>query len=70
MWKKPAIASKFIKLLSVDLREKEEQLLGFAYHSVRKRVANALISVAEKVELISMRSMPVQLISPEMELLR
>ncbi|RKO68352.1 response regulator [Sphingobacterium puteale] len=48
LWKKPAIASKFIKLLSVDLREKEEQLLGFAYHSVRKRVANALISVAEK----------------------
>lgn len=48
LWKKPAIASKFIKLLSVDLREKEQQLLGFAYHSVRKRVANALISVAEK----------------------
>lgn len=48
LWKKPAIASKFIKLLSVDLREKEEQLLGFAYHSVRKRVANALLSVAEK----------------------
>ncbi|CAM3776896.1 response regulator [Sphingobacterium prati] len=48
LWKKPAIASKFIKLLSIDLREKEEQLLGFAYHSVRKRVANALISVAEK----------------------
>ena len=48
LWKKPAIASKFIKLLSSDIREKEEQLLGFAYHSVRKRVANALISVAEK----------------------
>jgi CheY-like chemotaxis protein len=48
LYRKPAIASRFIKLLSGNLREKEEQLLGFAYDTVRKRVANALIQVAEK----------------------
>ncbi|WP_257657515.1 response regulator [Parapedobacter lycopersici] len=48
VYRKPAIAGKFIKLLSGNIRDKEEQLLGFAYHSVRKRVANALITVAEK----------------------
>ena len=48
LYRKPAVGGKFIKLLSGNIREKEEQLLGFAYHSVRKRVANALITVAEK----------------------
>ncbi|MBP3943357.1 response regulator [Sphingobacteriaceae bacterium WQ 2009] len=48
MYRKPAIASKFIRLLSGNIREKEEQLLGFAYDSVRKRVANSLINVALK----------------------
>lgn len=47
-YRKPLIASKFIQLLSGNIREKEEQLLGFAYDTVRKRIANALISVAEK----------------------
>ncbi|UIR56604.1 response regulator [Sphingobacterium sp. SRCM116780] len=48
LYRKPLIADKFIKLLSGNIREKEEQLLGFAYDSVRKRVGNALISIAEK----------------------
>ena len=48
MYKKPGIASKLIKVLSQNIREKEEQMLGFAYDSVRKRVANALVNVAEK----------------------
>ncbi|TDS16290.1 response regulator [Sphingobacterium paludis] len=48
MYNKPSIASKFIKLLSGNIREKEEQMLGFAYDTVRKRVANALVNVAEK----------------------
>jgi CheY-like chemotaxis protein len=48
LYRKPSIASRFIKLLSGNLKEKEEQLLGFAYDTVRKRVANALIHVAEK----------------------
>lgn len=48
LYRKPGIANRFIKLLSGNVREKEEQLLGFAYDTVRKRVANALIQVAEK----------------------
>ncbi|KGE15682.1 response regulator [Sphingobacterium deserti] len=50
LYNKPSIASKFIKLLSGNIREKEEQMLGFAYDTVRKRVANALVNVAEKTK--------------------
>jgi CRP-like cAMP-binding protein len=39
----PDVAAKFIKLLSNDIREKEEQLLQMAYHSVRKRMAEAML---------------------------
>jgi len=48
MYRKPAIATKFIKLLSGNVKEKEEKMLGFAYDSVRKRVANTLVNVALK----------------------
>lgn len=48
LYRKPGIADKFIKWLSGNIRGKEDQLLAFAYDSVRKRVANALIRVAEK----------------------
>ncbi|SFT17966.1 response regulator [Sphingobacterium wenxiniae] len=48
LYNKPIVAGKFIKLLSGNVREKEEQMLGFAYDTVRKRVANALVNVAEK----------------------
>lgn len=49
LYRKPGIANKFIQWLSGNIRGKETQLLAFAYDSVRKRVANALIRVAEKV---------------------
>lgn len=48
LYRKPGIANTFIKLLSGNVRGREDQLLGFAYDSVRKRVANALVHVAEK----------------------
>src|SRR5690554_1461448 len=48
LYRQPDIAVQFIKLLSGNVRDKEVQLLGFAYDTVRKRVANALIQVAEK----------------------
>lgn len=48
LYRKPGVANRFIKLLSGNIRGKETQLLAFAYDSVRKRVANALIRVAEK----------------------
>ncbi|MGB3618576.1 MAG: response regulator [Catalinimonas sp.] len=42
------VAMKFIKLLSHNLIEREEQLLRMAYHSVRQRTAKALLTLAEQ----------------------
>jgi CRP-like cAMP-binding protein len=39
----PDIAREFIKLLSNDIKEKEEQLLQLAYFSVRKRMAETIL---------------------------
>jgi len=41
----PDVARQFIKLLATDIREKEEQLLQLAYHSVRKRMAEAIVKL-------------------------
>lgn len=46
----PGLNQRFIRLLSRNIIKKDEQMLGFAYHSVRKRIANALVSVAEKLK--------------------
>ena len=43
----PDVAREFIKLLAEDIREKEEQLLQLAYHSVRKRMAEAIVKLAK-----------------------
>ncbi len=42
------IAGKFIKLITHDVKEKEERLLHLAYDSLRKRVAKALVDIHEK----------------------
>lgn len=42
------VASKFIKILSDNLAEKEERLLKLAYSSVRRRVAEALLLVEKQ----------------------
>jgi DNA-binding response OmpR family regulator len=39
------VASQFIKILSSNVEEKERQLLSFAYDSVRKRTAEALVNL-------------------------
>jgi CRP-like cAMP-binding protein len=39
----PSVGKEFIKLLSNDIREKEDQLLQLAYNSVRKRLADAIL---------------------------
>ena len=44
------VANKFIRILSNDLSEKEEQLLHLAYNSVRQRVAEKLLEVEEEFE--------------------
>jgi CheY-like chemotaxis protein len=42
------VASAFIGMLSGSVQDKEEQMLKLAYFSVRKRVAEALVQVAQK----------------------
>ena len=42
-----AVMKRFIKILSDNIIEKEEQLVNLAYSSVRKRVANALVTLYE-----------------------
>ena len=42
------VAKKFVKLLAKDVAEKEQQLLGIAYNSLRKKVADALVSLQDK----------------------
>ena len=44
----PSIARKFIALLSKNIAEKEKQLLGIAYNTLRKKVAEALVSLQRK----------------------
>jgi CRP-like cAMP-binding protein len=39
----PDVSGEFIKLLSNDIREKEEQLMQLAYFSVRKKMAEAIL---------------------------
>jgi CRP-like cAMP-binding protein/CheY-like chemotaxis protein len=44
----PEVTRKFIRMLAHNVVEKEEQLLGLAYNSLRKRVADALITLEKK----------------------
>jgi CRP-like cAMP-binding protein/CheY-like chemotaxis protein len=45
IFKNPEVSRKFMKMLSDNLSDKEEQLLKLAYNSVRKRVAEALVTL-------------------------
>jgi CRP-like cAMP-binding protein/CheY-like chemotaxis protein len=70
----PAIGSQFIRILSHNIREKEEQLLELAYHSVRKRLAQVLVRLNKQLvepsifkisreELASMAGMATETVS-------
>lgn len=48
IYKNAEVSRKFIKILSNNLQEREEQLIRIAYNSVRKRVAEALITLATR----------------------
>lgn len=45
------VTRKFIKLLAKNITDKEQQLLGLAYNSLRKRVADALITLQKKYHI-------------------
>ncbi|MGV3704953.1 MAG: response regulator [Arcticibacter sp.] len=42
----PEVGKAFIKIIANNLREKEDQLLQLAYHSVRKRMSQVLLRLA------------------------
>jgi CheY-like chemotaxis protein len=43
-----AVATKFIRIITQNVKEKEERLLSLAYSSLRKRVAKALVDIHGK----------------------
>lgn len=43
-----SIAAKFIRIITKNVKEKEERLLNLAYSSLRKRVAKALVDIQSK----------------------
>jgi CRP-like cAMP-binding protein len=47
------VALKVIKLLANNISEKEQQLVALAYHSLRKRVADALLTLKKKYAIES-----------------
>ena len=51
--KYPDVAGSFIKILANNVLKKEEQLLQLAYHSVRKRMAESLIQLSEKDNVLN-----------------
>jgi len=42
------IAAKFIRIITQNVKEKEERLLSLAYSSLRKRIAKALVDIQDK----------------------
>ena len=42
------VAAKFIRIMTRDVKEKEDRLMRLAYTSLRKRVANALSAIHQK----------------------
>jgi CRP-like cAMP-binding protein/CheY-like chemotaxis protein len=51
LFKNPQLSRKFIQLLSGNVQNRQDQLLKLAYNSVRKRMADALVGLAEKFGL-------------------
>ncbi len=51
LFKNRDVSSSFIKMLAHNVLEKEERLLSLAYDSVRKRVADSLITLQKKYDL-------------------
>jgi CRP-like cAMP-binding protein len=44
------VMKRFVKLLSNEIQDKEEQLLQMAYSSVKKRVAEALLKLQKQYQ--------------------
>jgi CheY-like chemotaxis protein/CRP-like cAMP-binding protein len=56
-----SIATRFIKLISQDVREKEERLLHLAYDSLRKRVARGLVDIYNRLYKQEAQDQPIHI---------
>lgn len=61
MNKSHELTTTFIKLLTKNIREKEEHLLGLAYNSLRRKVAAALLELEEKYNQESLIDFPIDI---------
>jgi len=61
----PEVMRQFIRLLAGNVHEKEEQLLGIAYNSLRKKVAEALTMLNKKYKSTESSHEPAMHISRE-----
>ena len=52
------VANKFIKLLANNIADKETYLLGMAYNSLRKRVADGLLLLQKKYKQKKVQNLP------------
>ena len=55
------VARTFIKLLAKNINEKEEHLLGLAYNSLRKKVANTLLELDKKYNQDANKNFPISI---------
>ncbi|HET7117660.1 MAG TPA: Crp/Fnr family transcriptional regulator, partial [Hanamia sp.] len=55
------VSYKFIRLLAKNISEKEEQLVGMAYNSLRKKVADALIILNKKYNTGNEEKFPINI---------
>jgi len=55
------IASKFIKLITQNVKDKESRLINLAYSSLRKRVAKALVDINAKFQGTDNKSKPLDI---------
>jgi len=55
-----SIASKFIHIITKNVKEKEDRLLSLAYSSLRKRVATSLVDITSKFKLKE-QTMPIEI---------
>ena len=60
----PEVSRQFIRLLAGRVRAREQELLGMAYNSIRRRVADALLRLHEAA-VSSGRTMRVRSLSPD-----
>lgn len=61
MYNNREVTIKFIKMLAKNISDKEEQLLGLAYNSLRKRVADALITLQNKYRVTNQENFSIHI---------